>query len=40
MSEAVKQIGCPVLFLLEGGYAPEVLAECVEETLVPWVGVA
>lgn len=37
MSEAVKQIGCPVLFLLEGGYAPEVLAECVEETLGPWV---
>jgi len=37
MSLAVLAIGCPVLFLLEGGYAPDVLAECVEETLTPWL---
>jgi acetoin utilization deacetylase AcuC-like enzyme len=37
MSEAIRQIGCPVLFVLEGGYAPDVLAECVGETLAPWI---
>jgi acetoin utilization deacetylase AcuC-like enzyme len=37
MSEAIHAIGCPVLFILEGGYAPDVLAECVGETLAPWV---
>ena len=36
MSEALKGIGCPVLFVLEGGYCPSTLAECVEATLEPW----
>lgn len=36
MSGALKEIGCPVLFMLEGGYSPEALAESVEETLKPW----
>ena len=37
MSICLKEIGCPVLFMLEGGYSPEALAESVEETLKPWV---
>jgi acetoin utilization deacetylase AcuC-like enzyme len=37
MSEAIREIGCPVLFVLEGGYAPDVLAKCVGETLAPWI---
>lgn len=37
MSLALKEIGCPVLFMLEGGYSPEALAESVDETLKPWV---
>lgn len=37
MSRELMDIGCPVLFILEGGYNPEVLAVCVEETLVPWL---
>jgi acetoin utilization deacetylase AcuC-like enzyme len=37
MSTVLKDIGCPVLFMLEGGYSPEALAESVEETLKPWI---
>jgi acetoin utilization deacetylase AcuC-like enzyme len=37
MSEAVKGIGCPVLFVLEGGYCPEAVAESIEETLKVWI---
>lgn len=38
MSAVLKEtIGCPVLFILEGGYCPEALAESVGETLKPWV---
>jgi acetoin utilization deacetylase AcuC-like enzyme len=33
---ALKGIGCPVLFLLEGGYNTAILGECVVETLTPW----
>ena len=36
MSVVLKTIGVPVLFLLEGGYQPDVLARCVKETLKPW----
>jgi acetoin utilization deacetylase AcuC-like enzyme len=37
LSNKIKQLNCPVLFLLEGGYNPPVLAHCVEATLVPWM---
>jgi acetoin utilization deacetylase AcuC-like enzyme len=37
MSRCVKQLGVPVLFLLEGGYNPKILGECVRETLLQWV---
>ena len=37
MAGALKEIGCPILFLLEGGYQPDVLASCVEATLKPWL---
>jgi acetoin utilization deacetylase AcuC-like enzyme len=37
MSAELKKFGCPVLFLLEGGYNPEVLGSCVKATLEPWV---
>ena len=36
MSQTLKSIGCPVLFVLEGGYNPEVLGKCVVATLEPW----
>ena len=36
MSAELKKFGCPVLFLLEGGYNPEVLGSCVKATLEPW----
>ena len=36
MSKSLKQIGCKVLFLLEGGYNPKVLGDCVKATLEPW----
>jgi len=36
MSIKLKEIGCRVLFLLEGGYNPNVLAACVKATLEPW----
>jgi acetoin utilization deacetylase AcuC-like enzyme len=36
MSSALKDIGCNVLFMLEGGYNPAVLANCVVATLEPW----
>jgi acetoin utilization deacetylase AcuC-like enzyme len=38
MSAELKKFGCPVLFLLEGGYNPEVLGTCVKATLDPWRG--
>lgn len=37
MSDALRTLGCPVLFLLEGGYNPEALAASVLETLQPWM---
>jgi acetoin utilization deacetylase AcuC-like enzyme len=36
MSGALKSIGCRVLFVLEGGYNPEILGKCVYATLEPW----
>lgn len=36
LSKSLKNLGCPVLFLLEGGYNPKALAESVEETLRAW----
>ena len=38
ISAYLKTFGCPVLFLLEGGYNPEVLGSCVKATLDPWSG--
>ncbi len=32
-----EEIGVPVLFILEGGYNPKVLGECVRETLMQWM---
>lgn len=32
----LKAIGCPILFLLEGGYNSAILGECVVETLNPF----
>ena len=37
MSGQLKSLSCPVLFLLEGGYNPQVLGSCVEATLKPWI---
>jgi acetoin utilization deacetylase AcuC-like enzyme len=37
MSDQLRGFDCPVLFLLEGGYNPTVLASCVEATLIPWI---
>jgi acetoin utilization deacetylase AcuC-like enzyme len=37
LSDKIKQLEIPVLFLLEGGYNPPALASCVEATLVPWM---
>jgi acetoin utilization deacetylase AcuC-like enzyme len=37
MSDALRTLGCPVLFVLEGGYQPNALAKCVLETLRPWM---
>ena len=37
MSDQLRGLDCPVLFLLEGGYNPTVLASCVEATLKPWI---
>jgi acetoin utilization deacetylase AcuC-like enzyme len=37
MSGQLKSLNCPVLFLLEGGYNPVVLASCVVATLEPWL---
>ena len=37
MSHQLQSLDCPVLFLLEGGYNPSVLANCVEATLEPWI---
>jgi acetoin utilization deacetylase AcuC-like enzyme len=40
MASDLKEMGCPLLFLLEGGYRPDVLAACVEATLKPWLVLA
>jgi acetoin utilization deacetylase AcuC-like enzyme len=36
IGKALKNIGVPILFLLEGGYNTSVLGDCVKETLTPW----
>lgn len=36
MSETLKSVGCPILFILEGGYNPDALGKCVVATLKPW----
>ena len=40
MSHQLKDFDCPILFLLEGGYNPKVLASCVQATLRPWLSSA
>lgn len=37
MSERLKRLGCPVLFILEGGYNPEALADSVAATIEQWM---
>lgn len=37
MSRRFKELGVPMLFILEGGYNPKVLGECVRETLLQWL---
>ena len=37
MTEELKALNVPILFLLEGGYNPNALAECVEASLTPWI---
>jgi acetoin utilization deacetylase AcuC-like enzyme len=37
MSRYFMDLGVPVLFILEGGYNPKVLGECVRETLLQWL---
>ena len=37
MSKDLKGLGCPVLFVLEGGYNPEALARSVVATIGPWL---
>ena len=37
MAKVLHALGIPTLFLLEGGYNPTALAECVVATLEPWV---
>lgn len=37
MSEDLKGVGCPVLFVLEGGYNTEALGHCVAATIQPWL---
>jgi acetoin utilization deacetylase AcuC-like enzyme len=37
MSKTLKSVGCPVLFVLEGGYNPVALGKCVVATLEPWI---
>jgi acetoin utilization deacetylase AcuC-like enzyme len=39
MSRDVKGLGCPVLFVLEGGYNPDALARSVVATMRPWLRV-
>lgn len=36
MSIQLRSLGCPVLFLLEGGYNPSVLGPCIRATLRPF----
>jgi acetoin utilization deacetylase AcuC-like enzyme len=37
MSRDLKEVGCPVLFVLEGGYNTDALARSVVETIRPWL---
>jgi acetoin utilization deacetylase AcuC-like enzyme len=37
MSRSIADLGVPALFILEGGYTPAVLGECVRETLLRWL---
>ncbi len=37
MSKTLQAVGCPVLFVLEGGYNPVALGSCVVATLTPWI---
>lgn len=37
MSEDLKGLGRPVLFVLEGGYNPDALARSVVATITPWI---
>ena len=37
MSEDLKGIGCPVLFVLEGGYNTAALGRSVAATIRPWL---
>lgn len=37
MSRDLKGLGCPVLFVLEGGYNADALARCVVATIGPWL---
>lgn len=37
MSRYFMDLGVPVLFILEGGYNPKILGECVRETLLQWL---
>ncbi len=39
MSRDLKEVGCPVLFVLEGGYNPDALARSVVATIRPWLAV-
>jgi acetoin utilization deacetylase AcuC-like enzyme len=37
LSEDLKGVGCPVLFVLEGGYNTAALGRCVAATIAPWL---
>lgn len=37
MSRHFEELGVPVLFILEGGYDPKILGDCVRETLMQWI---
>jgi acetoin utilization deacetylase AcuC-like enzyme len=37
ISRRFAELGVPTLFLLEGGYNPNILGECVRETLLQWL---
>lgn len=37
IGKSLKNLNCPILFILEGGYNIDILGKCVEETIKPWV---